>query len=122
MADRHISGFYHSYFRYPDRSTCRRFPNQFYRYQFDILSYWRFPSYGTYRQSGCTSLVRICTLLQYELELTDRANRAQFADVYLRHINEDDEVPEIGVPTVQGVQDDIGMSFLAFAVIHADIP
>jgi hypothetical protein len=52
----------------------------------------------------------------------DRANRAQFADVYLRHINEDDEVPEIGVPTVQGVQDDIGTSLFAAAVIHVDIP
>jgi U3 small nucleolar RNA-associated protein 21 len=40
--------------------------------------------------------------------LTFRANRAQFADVYLRHINEDDEIPEIGVPTVQGVSDNIG--------------
>jgi hypothetical protein len=41
-------------------------------------------------------------------ELMCRANRAQFADVYLRHINEDDEIPEIGVPTVQGVSDNIG--------------
>jgi hypothetical protein len=39
-----------------------------------------------------------------------RANRAQFADVYLRHINEDDDLPEIGVPTVQGVNDNIGKS------------
>jgi U3 small nucleolar RNA-associated protein 21 len=41
-----------------------------------------------------------------------RANRAQFADVYLRHINEDDDLPEIGVPTVQGVNDNIGKSVL----------
>lgn len=39
-----------------------------------------------------------------------RANRAQFADVYLRHIDEDEEVPEIGVPTVQGVTDNTGTS------------
>jgi hypothetical protein len=37
-----------------------------------------------------------------------RANRAQFADVYLRHIDEDEEVPEIGVPTVQGITDNTG--------------
>jgi hypothetical protein len=45
-------------------------------------------------------------------QLTTRANRAQFADVYLRHINEDDDLPEIGVPTVQGVNDNIGKSVL----------
>jgi hypothetical protein len=43
-------------------------------------------------------------------KLMTRANRAQFADVYLRHINEDDDLPEIGVPTVQGVSDNIGES------------
>lgn len=42
-----------------------------------------------------------------------RANRAQFADVYLRHIDEDEEVPEIGVPTVQGVTDNTGECSLA---------
>lgn len=43
------------------------------------------------------------------VELTPlRANRAQFADVYLRHIDEDEEVPEIGVPTVQGITDNTG--------------
>ena len=49
-------------------------------------------------------------LVETRTLLTFRANRAQFADVYLRHINEDDELPEIGVPTVQGVSDNIGMS------------
>ncbi|RSH91126.1 hypothetical protein EHS25_010302 [Saitozyma podzolica] len=30
------------------------------------------------------------------------ANRAQFADVTLRHIDEDEEVPEVGLPTILG--------------------
>jgi len=34
------------------------------------------------------------------------ANKAQFSDVALRHIPEDDEVPEIALPTVQGVDDE----------------
>lgn len=50
------------------------------------------------------------TCTHRRVELMSRANRAQFADVYLRHINEDDDLPEIGVPTVQGVSDNIGMS------------
>lgn len=34
------------------------------------------------------------------------ANKAQFSDIALRHIPEDDEVPEIALPTVQGVDDE----------------
>ena len=30
------------------------------------------------------------------------ANRAQFSEVPLRHINEDEEVVEVGLPTIQG--------------------
>ena len=37
-----------------------------------------------------------------------RANKAQFTDVSLRHINEEDVVPEIGLPSVRGVDDDEG--------------
>lgn len=37
--------------------------------------------------------------------LTARANRAQFADVSLRHVDEDEEVDEVSMPTVQGRTD-----------------
>ncbi|KAL1412861.1 rRNA-processing protein utp21 [Vanrija albida] len=34
------------------------------------------------------------------------ANKAQFSDVALRHIPEDEDVPEVALPTVQGVDDE----------------
>lgn len=40
--------------------------------------------------------------------LTCRANRAQFMDVALRHINEDEEIVQVNMPTIQGDQDSNG--------------
>jgi hypothetical protein len=37
--------------------------------------------------------------------LMSRANRAQFADVSLRHVNEDEDIEEVSMPTVQGRTD-----------------
>ncbi|KAK8858577.1 hypothetical protein IAR55_002806 [Kwoniella newhampshirensis] len=34
------------------------------------------------------------------------ANKAQFSDVALRHISEEEDVPEIGLPSVQGLDED----------------
>jgi U3 small nucleolar RNA-associated protein 21 len=36
------------------------------------------------------------------------ANKAQFSDVALRHIVEEEDVPEIAMPSVQGQDEDIG--------------
>jgi U3 small nucleolar RNA-associated protein 21 len=41
-----------------------------------------------------------------------RANRAQFSDLSLRHINEDEPVPELALPSVQGEEDAIGIDGL----------
>ena len=40
--------------------------------------------------------------------LTGRANRAQFMDVALRHINEDEDIVQVSMPTIQGDQDSTG--------------
>lgn len=44
------------------------------------------------------------------------ANRAQFTDVALRHLEEDDDIVEVGLPTVQGLDADAGKVFLLMAV------
>jgi U3 small nucleolar RNA-associated protein 21 len=38
------------------------------------------------------------------------ANRAQFSDVALRHIDEDEEMPEVGLPTILGEDEANGES------------
>jgi len=48
-----------------------------------------------------------------------RANRAQFSDVSLRHIDEDEDVPEEGMPTVRGDDDMAGMSIHLRIVIYS---
>jgi hypothetical protein len=40
-----------------------------------------------------------------DARLMSRANRAQFADVSLRHVNEDEDIEEVSMPTVQGRTD-----------------
>ena len=42
------------------------------------------------------------------LQLMYRANRAQFMDVALRHIDEDEEIVQVNMPTIQGDQDSNG--------------
>lgn len=46
------------------------------------------------------------------------ANRAQFTDVALRHLEEDDDIVEVGLPTVQGLDADAGKVFLLMAVFR----
>lgn len=46
------------------------------------------------------------------------ANRAQFTDVALRNIEEDDDVVEVGLPTVQGLDADDGKIFLLMTVFR----
>lgn len=112
MAHCDFAGFYNTYIRYSHWAIGGCIQDKLDSYEFDVLSHWRFPRYCTCRQSGCPPLVsypleRPITELHYAV-LMDRANRAQFADVYLRHIDEDEDVPEIDVPTVQGITDNIG--------------
>lgn len=46
------------------------------------------------------------------------ANRAQFTDVALRHLEEDDDIVEVGLPTVQGLDADAGKVFLLMSVFR----
>jgi hypothetical protein len=48
-----------------------------------------------------------------------RANRAQFTDVALRHIAETDEVADVSLPSVQGVEEDAGMFPLVITLTKA---
>lgn len=46
------------------------------------------------------------------------ANRAQFTDVALRHLEEDDDIVEVGLPTVQGLDADAGKVFVLMSVFR----
>lgn len=46
------------------------------------------------------------------------ANRAQFTGVALRHLEEDDDIVEVGLPTVQGLDADAGKVFLLMSVFR----
>ncbi len=45
---------------------------------------------------------------QAEANHSNRANKAQFSDVSLRHIVEEDDVLEVSLPSVQGIAEDAG--------------
>jgi hypothetical protein len=72
-------------------------------YERGLLAERRFLGYGTCRQSGCAPLVS-WPLPCLALKLTSRANRAQFMDVALKHIDEDREIVEIALPSIHGSQ------------------
>ena len=114
-----LSWFSDSDVRYPHRSTNWRVPDLKCRHQHLIFANKWFLGNSAHRQCGHILMVCLSNyMMSFNLlkNLFWRANRAQYADVSFQSVN-NDEVFDVSLPSMQGVDEDEGICFHAKKIL-----